>query len=94
VTFGGAPDGLTQWEVTIGKALSAIGYATVLYGKWHLGSHEGRFPNDQGYDEWYGMPRTTDEAMWPSHPQWSDKIAPHFVISHCLLEKNSGKTTR
>ena len=50
VPFGGVPDGLTQWEVTIGEALSAAGYATALYGKWHLGSRDGRLPNDQGYE--------------------------------------------
>ena len=47
------------------ESLSAAGYATALYGKWHLGSHDGRLPNDQGFDEWYGIPRTTDEALWP-----------------------------
>src|SRR5262249_4104691 len=25
--------------------------------------------NDQGFDEWYGIPRTTDEAFWPTDPQ-------------------------
>ena len=34
-----------------------------LYGKWHLDSENGRLPNDQGFDEWFGIPRTTDEAM-------------------------------
>jgi len=90
VPFGGVPDGLTQWEVTIGEALSAIGYATALYGKWHLGSHDGRLPNDQGFDEWYGIPRTTDEAMWPSHSQWSDKIAPPERI----MEGKKGEKSR
>jgi arylsulfatase len=62
VPFGGVADGLTQWEVTMAESLSAAGYATALYGKWHLGSQDGRLPNDQGFDEWYGIPRTTDEA--------------------------------
>ena len=46
VPFGGVEDGLTQWEVTMAESLSATGYATALYGKWHLGSHDGRLPND------------------------------------------------
>ena len=25
-----------------------------------------RIPTHQGFDEWYGIPRTYDEAMWPS----------------------------
>ncbi len=76
VPFGGVADGLTQWEVTIGEALSDAGYATGYYGKWHLGSHDGRLPNDQGFDEWFGIPRTTDEALWPSAPGWSPAIMP------------------
>ena len=62
VPLGGVPDGLTQWEATIAESLSDAGYATALYGKWHLGSHDGRLPNDQGFDEWFGIPRTTDES--------------------------------
>jgi arylsulfatase len=68
VPLPGALDGLTQWEVTLAKALSAAGYATGCFGKWHLGSSQGRLPNAQGFDEWYGIPRTTDEAMFPSQP--------------------------
>jgi arylsulfatase len=68
VPLPGAPDGLTQWEVTIAKLLSGAGYATAHFGKWHLGSEQGRLPNDQGFDEWYGIPRTTDESMFPSQP--------------------------
>jgi arylsulfatase A-like enzyme len=66
VPVGGLPDGLTQWEVTIATLLSARGYATGIWGKWHLGSAEDRFPTCQGFDEWYGIPRTYDEALWPS----------------------------
>jgi len=68
VPIGGGRDGLTQWEVTIADTLSAAGYATAHFGKWHLGSEQGRLPNDQGFDEWYGIPRTTDEALWPGDP--------------------------
>ncbi|HEX7978407.1 MAG TPA: sulfatase-like hydrolase/transferase, partial [Gemmatimonadaceae bacterium] len=60
VPFGGVAEGLTQWEVTMAESFSAAGYATAMYGKWHLGSQDGRLPNDRGFDEWYGIPRTTD----------------------------------
>src|SRR5215204_4290371 len=60
VPVGGGPDGLTLWEVTIAELLSAQGYATGMWGKWHLGSAEARFPTNQGFDEWYGSrARTT-----------------------------------
>ena len=38
--IGGA-DGMARWEVTIAQALSDAGYATGMWGKWHLGSDPG-----------------------------------------------------
>src|SRR5258706_4772973 len=90
VPFGGVADGLTQWEVTLAEALSAAGYATALHAKWHLGSQDGRLPNDQGFDEWYGIPRTTDEALWPGSPGYSDKIMP----PEQLMEGRKGQKSR
>ncbi|MFH1574640.1 MAG: sulfatase-like hydrolase/transferase, partial [Acidobacteriota bacterium] len=49
--------GITLWEITIAEALKPLGYATGLFGKWHLGGNnpEGRRePTDQGFDEFYG----------------------------------------
>ena len=66
VPRGGAPEGLTQWEITIAELLSARGYATGAWGKWHLGSIEDRLPTHQGFDEWYGIPRSYTDAMWSS----------------------------
>ena len=80
VPFGGVPEGLTQWEVTVAESLSAAGYATALHGKWHLGSHDGRLPNDQGFDEWFGIPRTTDESLWSSSAGYSTNIVPQEKI--------------
>lgn len=90
VPFGGVPEGLTQWEVTIAEALSDIGYSTALFGKWHLGSHDGRLPNDQGFDEWFGIPRTTDEALWASSPGYSQSIVPLEKI----MEGRKGELSR
>jgi arylsulfatase len=60
----GLPQGIVPWERTLGEAFSAQGYATAMYGKWHLGDKEGRYPKDKGFDEWYGIPRTTNESMF------------------------------
>lgn len=60
----GLPQGIIPWERTIAEILSDAGYATAMYGKWHLGDKEGRYPKDKGFDEWYGIPRTTNESMF------------------------------
>ena len=90
VPLGGVPEGLTQWEITIAQSLSDEGYATGMWGKWHLGSHDGRLPNDRGFDEWYGIPRTTDEARWPASPGYSSQIVPIQEI----LEGKKGEKSR
>jgi arylsulfatase A-like enzyme len=76
VPIGGQADGLTLWEITIAELLSAQGYATGMWGKWHLGSDEERFPTHQGFDEWYGIPRTYDESMWPGQNEATTGLWP------------------
>ena len=64
VPVTGGEDGMTRWEVTIAKALSDAGYATGMWGKWHLGSDpETRSPVDFGFDEAVWSPRTADEVL-------------------------------
>ena len=64
--------GLVRWEVTLAELLSAHGYATGMFGKWHLGDSPGRFPTDQGFDTWYGIANTTDEAEYSSQYQFDE----------------------
>lgn len=56
--------GMVGWEKTMAELFSDAGYATGMFGKWHLGDTQGRFPTDQGFDEWYGVANTTDESMY------------------------------
>src|SRR3954447_1538798 len=42
VPRGGVAEGLTLWEVTLAQLLSNKGYATGIWGKWHLGGAEAR----------------------------------------------------
>ena len=37
-------------EVTIAEALSGAGYATGIFGKWHLGDNYPMRPSDQGFE--------------------------------------------
>ncbi|MCP4381384.1 MAG: sulfatase-like hydrolase/transferase [Hyphomicrobiales bacterium] len=75
VTYG-LPYGLTPWEYTLAQLLSDAGYGTALFGKWHLGDVEGRLPTDQGFDQWFGIKNTSDEAGYSSTPQFDPEVMP------------------
>ena len=72
----GEPQGMAPWEYTIAELLSDAGYATALYGKWHIGDKDGRLPNDQGYDEWYGTKESAMEASYTSTAQFDPEVFP------------------
>ena len=81
VPIGEGVYGLVQWEVTMAEMLSDNGYATGMFGKWHLGRTEGRFPTDQGFDEWYGIPNSTDESPYSSLPGFEESgVAETYVM--------------
>ena len=42
--------GLPVSTVTLADALKAAGYATGIFGKWHLGGKDGAPPQEQGFD--------------------------------------------
>ena len=58
--------GISDGEETIAQVLKKKGYATAIFGKWHLGYQEQFLPTNHGFDEFYGIPYSHD--MWPLHP--------------------------
>lgn len=76
--------GITKWEVTLAELLSDAGYATGIFGKWHLGDTEGRFPTDQGFDEWIGLPRSSDRAFWPDSNNFQPNSHPSAKFTHVM----------
>ena len=88
VPMGQGAYGLVQWEVTMAEMLSSVGYATGMFGKWHLGRTKGRFPTDQGFDEWYGVPNSTDESVYSSAPGFAESGLPETFV----MESTKGKT--
>lgn len=51
--FGDACEMATD-ELTLAEALKSAGYATGLFGKWHLGEAPERQPHRRGFDEFLG----------------------------------------
>lgn len=58
--------GISDREKTIADVLKTRGYATAIYGKWHLGHHPRFLPTRHGFDDYFGLPYSND--MWPKHP--------------------------
>jgi arylsulfatase A-like enzyme len=58
--------GLAVEEDTIADVVKRAGYATAIFGKWHLGDDVTTLPATQGFDEYLGLPYSND--MWPFHP--------------------------
>ena len=83
--------GITQWELTLPELLSDAGYATAIFGKWHLGDTEGRYPTDQGFDEWIGIPRSSDRAFWPDSNSFTPDSHPDAVFTHVMSAKRGEK---
>ncbi len=60
-----ARHGLNPQETTIAEMLRPLGYATGIFGKWHLGHLKEFLPLQHGFDEYFGLPYSND--MWPVH---------------------------
>lgn len=71
--------GITEWEYTLAEMLSDHGYATGIFGKWHLGDVEGRYPTDQGFDEWRGIPLSSDRSYWPDSNSYPADMEDRFI---------------
>jgi arylsulfatase A len=58
--------GISDNEVTLAQLLKGQGYATAIFGKWHLGDSPRFMPLRHGFDEYFGLPMSND--YWPGHP--------------------------
>jgi len=59
-------EGINSSEQTLAEVLKTRGYATAIFGKWHLGYQPQFLPTRHGFDEYFGLPYSND--MWPNHP--------------------------
>ena len=52
----GSPNTLSGNAITMAEMFKDVGYATAIYGKWHLGIEPQSLPTAHGFDEFYGIP--------------------------------------
>src|SRR5262245_35644647 len=65
IGMGGAlnhtsPTGVHPSEKLLSNLFKEQGYATGIFGKWHLGHHRPFLPTRRGFDEWLGIPYSND----------------------------------
>jgi arylsulfatase A-like enzyme len=60
--------GISDKEVTLAQLLKSRGYATALFGKWHLGDSPQFLPLRHGFDEYFGLPMSCD--YWPDQKKY------------------------
>ncbi|MEI6113379.1 MAG: arylsulfatase [Burkholderiales bacterium] len=70
------PNSLPGSAYTMGKMFKDSGYATAMFGKWHLGQVPESLPGAHGFDEFYGIPPSTS---------WDDAVSvPIIMMTHSI----------
>src|SRR5215217_1729502 len=46
---------LNKHSLTIAEVLHQAGYSTLMAGKWHVGKDSTGWPNQRGFDQYYGV---------------------------------------
>jgi arylsulfatase len=66
VLVPGSVNTLSADSFTMGDMFHGLGYATAIFGKWHLGEDPHSLPTAHGFDEFYGIPPglTWDASMY------------------------------
>jgi arylsulfatase A len=82
-------NGISDKEMTIAQVLKPRGYATAIFGKWHLGHQPQFLPTRHGFDEYFGLPYSND--MWPKHPSSKFPDLP-LIDGEKTIETNPDQT--
>lgn len=96
-----SPYGLNPNEHTIAEVLRRRGYATGIFGKWHLGDQPAFLPTRQGFDAFFGIPYSDDMTRetgqrlgerlsgnrWPELPLMKDETVIEAPVDRDLLTR-------
>src|SRR6266436_631541 len=72
----GSASTLSQSAVTMGELFKGAGYATAIFGKWHLGVEPQSLPTAHGFDEFYGIP---PDISWDSATYVDTMMLTHSI---------------
>src|SRR5579884_1322071 len=85
----GSRVGISDHEKTLAQVLKPRGYATAIFGKWHLGDAPQFLPTHHGFDEYFGLPYSND--MWPKNPSHRFPDLP-LIEGDKVIAKNPDQT--
>lgn len=77
--------GLSLAETTLAQSLKSAGYQTMCSGKWHLGSTPSYLPTARGFDEYFGIPYSNDNA--PSVLMHNNDVIEQPVVQSTLTQR-------
>ncbi|MHB1307621.1 MAG: sulfatase family protein [Limisphaerales bacterium] len=81
--------GLEPRFATLGEVLRRRGFATAVFGKWHIGDQPDTRPAARGFDESAGLMVSND--MWEHHPEnpghWAQWPLQYWVNGRVTLER-------
>jgi len=77
--------GIPASEKTMADDLAALGYRTVMAGKWHMGCLPEHNPVRHGFEEYFGLLYSND--MDPLHLYFNEKIAEREVDQSLVTRK-------
>jgi arylsulfatase A-like enzyme len=86
IAVEGSPNTLSAHAFTMGDMFKAAGYATAIFGKWHLGGEPQSLPTAHGFDEFYGIP---PDLSWDAATYVDSMILTHSIEAprSVLLDK-------
>jgi arylsulfatase A-like enzyme len=65
--------GISDQEIILAQLLKSRGYATAIFGKWHLGDRPPFLPLHRGFDQFFGLPMSCD--YWPDEVKYNPRIS-------------------
>ena len=94
VIVPGTSNTLAKEEITLGELFKSRDYSTAYFGKWHLGSERHSLPHNQGFDQWYGIPNTTDETFYVATASTAKAPLPDGFERPPILKAVTGSDAR
>lgn len=82
-------NGIHPDELLIPELLKQKGYATAIFGKWHLGTVPAFHPLKNGFDEYLGIPYSNDNSKY--HPVVKDMPPLPLYDGETVVELDSNQ---